>query len=71
MLILGLILLVIGFIADVAILKTLGDHLADRRRRLVDPGIDGTPGWRPPALLVARRRATGCSDDGAVTTSCL
>jgi hypothetical protein len=56
MLILGLVLLVIGFIANVAILRDAWDHLAGRRRRLVDPGIDGTPGWRPSALLVARRR---------------
>jgi hypothetical protein len=42
--ILGLVLLVIGFIANVAILRDAWDHLAGRRRRLVDPGIDGTPG---------------------------
>jgi hypothetical protein len=66
MLILGLVLLVIGFIADVAILKTLGIIVLVIGAVLWILGSMGAPGWRPSALLVARRRATGCSDDGAV-----
>jgi hypothetical protein len=42
-----------------------------RRVRGVRPATEQPVGgrrhhWRPSALLVARRRATGCSDDGAV-----
>jgi hypothetical protein len=42
-----------------------------RRVRGVRPATEQSVGgrrhhWRPSALLVARRRATGCSDDGAV-----
>jgi uncharacterized membrane protein HdeD (DUF308 family) len=70
MLILGLVLLVIGFIAKVAILQTLGIILL----------VVGAVLWildRWDARLAAvgttgsARRATGCSDDGAVTTSWL
>jgi uncharacterized membrane protein HdeD (DUF308 family) len=56
-LILGLVLLVIGFIAEVAILQTIGIIL------LIVGAVlwildRWAPGWRPSALLVARRRAT-------------
>jgi hypothetical protein len=43
------------------------DHLAGHRRRLLDPGVDGAPGRRSSALLVAPRPATCWSDDGYVS----
>jgi hypothetical protein len=58
MLVLGLVLLVIGFIADIAILKTLGIILLIVGAVLWIPGSMGRPGWRPSALLVARRRVS-------------
>ena len=57
MIILGLVLLVIGLVAKVTILWTIGIILVIAGG-VVDPGIDGAPGSRPSALLVARRRAT-------------
>lgn len=52
MVLLGIILLVIGFVADIAILSTIGVHSGRHRARPMDPRIARSTGPRTTALLV-------------------
>ena len=56
MLILGLILLIIGLIAKIALLWTIGIILLVIGAVLWIFWVDGAPGRRPSALLVAQAR---------------
>jgi hypothetical protein len=48
----GLLLLLLGWVTGIGILTTLGIILLVIGADLVAPGVDPTPGRRPPVLVV-------------------
>jgi hypothetical protein len=63
MLILGLVLLLIGWLTGIGILITIGIILLVIGAVLWNPGVDGAPGRRPPVLVVAPGSPTHLGDE--------